>query len=106
MKYYVCIQNCFEDYYFENSPSVAFDDKESAIAYVDSIQGRAAHVFDPKGEIQSYFSDDEFEEFYQLIDVVPSEEYVENDDCYCHMKNSIYSISHRYMMNAQGDIEF
>ncbi len=104
MKYYVCIQNCFEDFYSENSRSLCFDDEKTAMNYVNSLQKKMEHVFDINGEIQLYFSDDEYAEFYQIIDVVQSEQYTENTDCYTHIPDSLYMVNKHYAMNARGEI--
>lgn len=56
MLYHVCVQNCYQDFYYENDYCGKFETYEDAIAYIQSPLF-APPVFDVTGYIKWYFPD-------------------------------------------------
>ena len=85
MKYYVCFQNCMDDYFSEDAPSLTFDSFDSAIRYLTSLtENSPIPTPDPSGKLEWYFlnceegessreinSKEDWLDFYQIINIIP-----------------------------------
>lgn len=118
MKYYVCFQNCIEDYFSENAPSLAFDSFDAAIRYLVGIDVNS-DIMAPevKGEVRWYFAcctktgewlnpDPEVDrvDLYQIINIIPGyRDPMYISDCYCDDAEAIVSMRRTYTLDCQGN---
>lgn len=121
MHYFVCIQNCLEDYYYDDAEPIMFPTADEAIAFVDSIEDvDDDYAFDAEGGLKWYFPsckedgclhdpDPEYDvrDCYQIINVIPSDkstEYIE--ETYGNDSRSIYNRLRCYTINYLGDVKW
>ena len=119
MYYYVCFQNCIDDYFSEDAPSLKFESFDTAIKYLANIDENSDVMApDVKGKIRWYFascgSDGELHnpdpeedriELYQIINIIPGYHdpmYIR--DCYCDGEHAIISMRRDYILDFQGNI--
>ena len=119
MYYYVCFQNCIEDYYCENAQSLRFQTMDEAQSYVDSLNADSnTPVFKITGEIRWYFPscdskgclcspniEEDCLECYQIINIIPDS----NEDrfiteCYDNDPDAVISRIKRYTLDYLGNV--
>ena len=119
MYYHICVQNCFEDFYYENSYCGKFTSEEDAVNFLVSSDF-VPPVFDVTGYIKWYFPSCDSDgiiknpkpeldrrECYQIINIIPSRKKNEwITETYGDDDRSIYSEHHRYLLSYTGDVEW
>ncbi len=115
MKYYVCFQNCIEDYFSEDAPSLEFDSFDAAIRYLTSITIDSP-IFppDPKGEVRWYFArctpqgtipnpnpKTDHIALYQIINIIPGQDYM--IEPYQNDPSAIISLYRSYTLDILGN---
>ena len=115
MFYHVCVQNCIEDYFYENVYCGKYNTKEEAVASVTSEDFNPP-VFDVNGYIRWFFPSCDTRgilnnpsverdqiECYQIINVIPSEREEEciNED-YGNDLRSVFNLSSEYLLYYSG----
>lgn len=120
MNYFICFQNCIEDYFFEDAPSLMFPSFDAAIRYLTSLTTDST-IPVPKldGDIKFYFpscdsdgvlhdADPDVDrlEMYQIINIIPScDDHVSIRDCYGDDPDAIISMRRDYTMDCRGHVE-
>ena len=119
MKYYVCFQNCLDDYFSENAPSLEFDSFDSAIRYLTSLtESSPIPTPKPNGELKWYFpnfltngvfresnSEEDWLDLYQIINIIPERSSLNAIiDCYCDDEDAIISMRRTYMLDYLGQV--
>ncbi len=120
MFYFVCFQNCLEDYYYyENAPSIRFETFEAAKEYVSSLNSESSiPVFEKDGGIRWFFpscqsdgsldmpsEDLDILDCYQIINIIPSEEQsICISESYSDDPKAIMVRSCNYLLNYLGKI--
>lgn len=117
MFYHVCIQNCLEDFYLEDSPTTRFDTLEEAELFVRQLpENENFYAFNVNGKIKWYFSgvqldgelhdpdEDDVLECYQIIQIIPSEQETETLDNTFLEKDirGVLNASRSYCINYRG----
>lgn len=119
MNYHVCVQNCFEDFHYDNAYCGKFDTKESALQFVESVDFHPP-VFDVHGYIKWFFpscdsdgilknptEDDDVLECYQLINIIPcAEDETWIDETYGNDPRAVYIEMRYYKLWYTGEYEF
>lgn len=113
MYYFVCVENCYEDYISEPLDSIRFNSFEEAKARVENSFFSG---FDMNGRIKWYFpscqtdgnlhnpDENDILECYQIINIIPSEK--EDEwfyDCYCDDERAVFSLHRKYVMDYRGE---
>ena len=115
MRYHVCVQNCFEDSYCENTYITHFSSLEEAIEH---IQGHTYSIFLLAGGIKDYFAEcasetderivsycSDYIDCYQIINIIPSEKMSEEiNTCFCDDSRSVFSNTRTYSMTLSGNV--
>ena len=118
MHYHVCVQNCYEDSYYDNAYCGKFNTKESAIEYVNSA-GFCPPVFDVHSDIKWYFpscdangrlinsaQDDDILECHQLINIIPcAENETWIDETYGNDPRAVFTKTRYYNLWYTGEYE-
>ena len=121
MKYYVCFQNCMDDYFSEDAPSLTFDSFDSAIRYLTSLtENSPIPTPDPRGELEWYFlnceegessrevnSKEDWLDFYQIINIIPERSSSNTiNESYCDDTDAIISMRRNYMLDNLGQVHY
>lgn len=119
MDYYVCFQNCIEDYYSEDAPSLKFPSFDAAIRYLTSLTTESTvPIPEMEGDLKFYFPscgsdgilhdpdpDVDGLELYQIINIIPScNDYVSICDCYGDDPDAIVSMRRYYTLDYLGHV--
>lgn len=117
MKYYICFQNCIDDYFSEDAPSLEFDSFDSAIRYLTSLtEDSPIPTPNPDGELKWYFPncspngiiqeanlEEDWLDFYQIINIIPEDaNHKTICECYCDDPFAIISMRRNYMLDSLG----
>lgn len=116
MKYYVCFQNCIEDFYSEDAPSLEFDSFDAAIRHLASITTDSPVCApDPNGEVRWFFArctpegtilnpdpDIDRVDLYQIINIIPGQDYM--IEPYRDDPSAIISMGRSYTLDVFGNI--
>ena len=120
MFFHVCIQNCYEDFYYENAYCGRFLSIEDAIMFISS-ESFVPPVFDINGYIRWYFpscgsdgilnnpnEEDDVIECYQIINIIPSEKEIEEIEEFCgNDSRSVYNLDNRrFLLCYNGKVEW
>ncbi len=115
MKYYVCFQNCIEDYFSEDAPSLEFSTFDAAIRFLTSITiNSPIYSPDPAGEVRWFFArctpegtitnpDPEIDQIdlYQIINIIPGQDYM--IEPYRDDPSAIISMQRSYTLDVFGN---
>ena len=115
MKYYVCFQNCIEDFFSEDAPSLEYDSFDAAIRYLTTITTDSP-VFspDPAGDVRWFFArctpegvipdpnpDIDKIDVYQIINIIPEQDYM--IEPYRDDPSAIISMGRSYTLDILGN---
>lgn len=121
MKYYICFQNCIDDYFSEDAPSLEFDSFDTAIRYLTSItEDSPIPTPDPEGKLKWYFpsctsegtlqnpnSQEEWLDFYQIINIIPENAgHTTIQENYSDDDYAIISMRRNYMLDNLGKTHY